>query len=120
MEQTRGSESGRKSIEEIKDEWLEVIDQLIEKVETVSSHFRYTEEYVFHKSTYWLNRKIKQVDREKYQEQQTLASSVTKGMMLIFDSMFNDGKNTQDILPSYEEALEKVKNIFKRKYRFKI
>lgn len=76
----------------------------------MSSHFRYKEEYVLGKSLHWLNRKYKQADKELYEERRFQADSIQKGITIVLDVIFNDGKEADKILPSYEEALSRFKN----------
>lgn len=74
----------------------------------VSSHFGYKEEYVLDKTIHWLNRKFKQADREMYEERRFQADSIQKGITVVLDVLFNEGKEAERILPSYDEALERL------------
>lgn len=84
------------------------------RVEVVSSHFGYREEYVLEKTPFWLNRKFEQADRERYEERMGLAQSVFRGVSLVMDVMFNHGKGAEDILPSYEDMKKHLMNEVKK------
>lgn len=88
---------------------------MIEKVEVVSSHFRYTEEYVMGKTPFWLSRKFLQADREMYEQKVTQAEAVSRGVSVVLDMIFNKGKQTKELLPSYEDALQSVQQEQSRK-----
>ncbi|WP_153465137.1 hypothetical protein [Sediminibacillus terrae] len=86
-----------------------MIDDLVEKVEIVSSHFGYTEDYVLDKTPQWLGRKYQQADREKYQEKQNEIDNIFRGVSLVIEGVFNEGKNADNImLPDYEEAIRRA------------
>lgn len=74
----------------------------------VSSHFGYTEDYVLHKTPFWLNRKFKQADREMYENRRMQADGIQRGITIVLDVVFNNGKEADKIMPSYEEALKRL------------
>lgn len=80
----------------------------MDRVEIVSSHFGYKEEYVLNKTPFWLSRKFEQADRERYDERMGMAQSVFRGVSLIMDVMFNKGQGANDILPSYEDMKKQL------------
>jgi hypothetical protein len=80
---------------------------MIAQVEFVSSHFRYTEEYVLSHSPAWVNRKSKQAREEQYEQHTQRVMESFKGIALIVDSIFNKGQNWSELLPpSLEDALK--------------
>ncbi|SEA54015.1 hypothetical protein SAMN05421743_105223 [Thalassobacillus cyri] len=60
------------------------------------------------KTPHWLHRKYKQVDREKYEQQQAQAESIHRGITVVLDVIFNNGKEAENLLLPYEEALERL------------
>lgn len=77
-------------------------------MEEVSSHFNYTEEYVLDKSVNWLNRKYKQADREAFEERRLQADNVQRGITVVMDLVFNEGKQAAKLMPSYEEVIKQM------------
>lgn len=72
-------------------------------LEVVSSHFRYTEEYVLDKTLPWLKRKFRQASREKYEQRQIVSEETMRGVLAAVTNLFG-GKNVEKILlPEYEE-----------------
>ncbi|MGP4063094.1 hypothetical protein [Halobacillus sp. H74] len=62
------------------------------------------------KTVFWLNRKYKQADRELYEERRFQADGIQKGITIVLDIVFNEGKEADKILPSYEEAIQRLKD----------
>ncbi|MFI8709939.1 hypothetical protein ACIGHG_23505 [Bacillus sp. NPDC077411] len=55
----------------------------------------------------WLIRKNKQALKDKYDKHVHTVQQQMQGYMLLFDSIFNAGRNTNDILPpTLEEAIK--------------
>lgn len=80
-------------------------------IESVSSHFNYSEEYVISHSIDWVFRKQQQANREQWEQSTIRTQEGYKSLLLLVDSVFNKGKNFNDILPSsFEEALQSVKD----------
>ncbi|MEN3781498.1 hypothetical protein [Priestia megaterium] len=76
-------------------------------IETISSHFNYTEEYVLDHSLDWVFRKYSQAHREMWEQSTIRTQEGFKSLMLVFDSLMNKGKNFDAILPpTYEKAME--------------
>jgi hypothetical protein len=101
---TRDSEKERGSIES---GWESIIKTLLVKIETVSSHFRYTEEYVMDHSPEWLSRKYWQALKEKWEDSQSRVLEGFKSVALFADSVFNKGKNYDMFIHnSFEEAMK--------------
>lgn len=57
----------------------------------------------------WLNRKAEQAHEEKYSESRKRTIENHKGLMLLVDSLFNQGKNFNELVPTYEETQQKKK-----------
>lgn len=77
------------------------------KVETVSSHFSYTEEYVLDHSPEWVDRKYWQAMKEKFDDSQARVLEGFKSLALIVDSIFNKGANYHLFVhESFEDALK--------------
>lgn len=85
------------------------------RVEVVSSHFGYKEEYVLSKTPFWLARKFEQADRERYEERIGASQSVFRGISLALDVVFNKGKGAAEIMPSYDDAIKMLKETAKEK-----
>lgn len=80
---------------------------MLVKIETVSSHFRYTEEYVLDHSPAWVDRKYFQALKEKWEDSQMRTLEGFKSLALLIDSVFNKGANYSAFIQgSYEEALK--------------
>lgn len=73
----------------------------------VSSHYRYTEEYVLGHTPDWVKRKYEQALLEKYVSSRERTLESYKGLMLLADSLFNKGKGFDDIVPSFEKLTKK-------------
>lgn len=55
----------------------------------------------------WLNAKVKQAQKEKWEESQVRAWEGVKSLLATIDIAFNKGKSIDKIMPpSYEESLE--------------
>ena len=80
------------------------------KIEVVSSYFSYTEEYVLGKTPFWLERKFKQADRERYDQRLNTAYAVFQGVSLVMDAIFNKGKESNNILVPYDEMVKRLSN----------
>lgn len=85
---------------------------MITMIETVSSHFNYSEEYVLKHSFPWLKRKFKQADREDYEERKERSDESMRGVMAALSAMFG-GKESdiEGILHPPYEKLVKQENI---------
>lgn len=103
-ESAGGSESGSQRLT-----YDELIDKIIDQIGFVSSHFGYKEEYVLEHTLEWLNRKAEQAHEEKYSESRKRTIENHKGLMLLVDSLFNQGKNFNELVPTYEETQQKKK-----------
>ena len=77
-------------------------------MEVVSSYFGYTEEYVLKKTPFWLERKFKQADRERYDNRLNTAYAVFQGVSLVMDGVFNKGKEANEILVPYDEMMKRL------------
>lgn len=55
----------------------------------------------------WLSRKYEQAVEEKYSGSRERTLENYKGLMLLSDSLFNQGKGFNDIVPSFEELNKK-------------
>ena len=78
------------------------------RIEVVSSYFGYQEEYVLNKTPFWLNRKFNQADRERYDQRLNTAYGIFQGISLALDAVFNKGKGSKEILPSYDEMVQRL------------
>lgn len=59
----------------------------------------------------WLQRKFYQATKEKWEDSQARVMEGFKSMVLLVDSIFNDGKNYTDILPeTFEKAMAQQQN----------
>lgn len=77
------------------------------KIETVSSHFRYTEEYVLDHTPAWIDRKYWQALEEKFDNSQTRVLEGFKSIALLVDSIFNKGANYSEFIQgSFKEAMK--------------
>lgn len=84
------------------------IENLVIKIEVVSSYFGYTEEYVLKKTPFWLNRKFNQADRERYDKRLNSSYAVFQGVSLVMDAVFNNGKESNNILVPYDEMIKRL------------
>lgn len=79
---------------------------MIQQIETVSSHFAYSEEYVLSHTPEWLNRKFNQAMKEKWEQSQSRVWEGFKSLALMVDVAFNKGRSMSQLMPdSYESAL---------------
>ncbi len=84
------------------------IESIITMIERVSSHFRYTEEYVLDKTFNWLKRKYRQADKEIYEQRQVISEETMRGLLAAVTGIFG-GKNAniEDmLLKPYDELAE--------------
>lgn len=95
--ETNGSRTG----------WETIIENLVVKIETVSSHFSYTEEYVMDHSPEWLTRKYWQAMKETWEQSQMRVLEGFKSLSMLIDAVFNKGANySAFIQDSFEDALK--------------
>lgn len=77
-------------------------------IEHVSSHFRYTEEYVLDHSFQWLQRKFAQADREEYERTKSQSDEMMRGVVAALSIVF--GGKSDDVqkvlLPPYGKHRE--------------
>ena len=73
----------------------------------MSSHYGYTEEYVLGHTPDWVKRKYEQALEEKYSVSRERTLEGYKGLMLLADSLFNQGKGFDDIVPSFGQLTKK-------------
>ncbi|KAB2328926.1 hypothetical protein F7731_23520 [Cytobacillus depressus] len=91
-------------------EWETVLNNFVLKIETVSSHFRYSEEYVMEHTPDWLERKYIQAMREKWEDNKTKVSSVFQSICFVLDTVFNKGAHLDSFLESSFEDVIKANN----------
>ncbi|MCQ2010543.1 hypothetical protein NOM01_11000 [Sporolactobacillus sp. STSJ-5] len=72
-------------------------------VERVSSHFRYTEEYVINHTFHWLKRKCEQANREQYEHRQMTSEETMRGVLAAISGMFGESHPEKMLLPDYED-----------------
>lgn len=90
--------------------WSKLIENIVEQVSFVSSHFSYTEEYVLDHSPDWINRKYIQAAKERWKQSQTRIQEGVQSLIVMMDMAFNKGKNINQILPgSFEDAMQMQK-----------
>lgn len=82
----------------------------------VSSHYGYTEEYVLGHTPEWVNRKYEQAVEEKFTVIRERTLEGYKGLMLLADSLFNQGKGFEDIVPAFNQVKKKEVETAKDKF----
>lgn len=69
----------------------------------MSSYYRYTEEYVLSHTADWITRKYEQALEEKYNDSRNRTLENFKGLMLLTDTLFNQGKGFEEIIPPFNQ-----------------
>jgi hypothetical protein len=83
-----------------------LIQDVIAMIERVSSHFRYTEEYVLDHTFHWLKRKCEQVSREQYERRQMTSEEMMRGVIAAISGVFGESNPEKMLLPDYEDQTQ--------------
>nr|DAL87885.1 MAG TPA: hypothetical protein [Caudoviricetes sp.] len=75
-------------------------------IERVSSHFRYTEEYVLDHTFGWLKRKCLQADREQYERRKMLSDETMRGTIAALSAALGGKHAEKELLPEYEQVMQ--------------
>lgn len=97
------------------DQLLIYYQNTITRLELISEHFSYPEEYVLDHHILWIDRKFKHAERSRYEARYTRQQDDTNSRVYLALLKTNDKQAMKDaqnyLLEPYEKALEKEKQL---------